>query len=58
MEPFGGTDNFDINEKYVIYTTKDPDIPPAVHTRQNVRSIFCLKKLADVFTDLYRRHLG
>ena len=36
MEPFGGTDNFDISEELVVYTTKDTEIEQPTHTRQNV----------------------
>ncbi|KIJ54989.1 hypothetical protein M422DRAFT_24847 [Sphaerobolus stellatus SS14] len=36
VEPFGGTDNFDISSKHIIYTTKDPSVPEAWHTRQNI----------------------
>ncbi|KAJ1303239.1 hypothetical protein OPQ81_011437 [Rhizoctonia solani] len=36
VEPFGGTDDFDVSETHVIYTTKDPKVPEALHTRQNV----------------------
>lgn len=36
--PFGGTDDFDVSGTHVVYTAKDPKLPPAWHTRQNVRS--------------------
>ena len=36
MEPFGGTDDFDISESHVIYTSKDPELPEAWHNKQNV----------------------
>ena len=36
MEPFGGTDDFDVSSTHVIYTTKDPKLPPAWHTKQDV----------------------
>ncbi|KAJ7600794.1 Alpha/Beta hydrolase protein [Mycena floridula] len=36
VEPFGGTDDFDISSDYIIYTTKDTVLPEAEHTRQNV----------------------
>ena len=36
VEPFGGTDDFDVSNAKVIYTTKDPELPVAWHTRQNV----------------------
>lgn len=36
VEPFGGTDDFDTAGSYIVYTTKDPVLPPAWHTKQNV----------------------
>lgn len=36
VEPFGGTDDFDVSQNQVIYTTKDPVLPEAWHTKQNV----------------------
>ncbi|TFL02507.1 alpha/beta-hydrolase [Pterulicium gracile] len=36
VEPFGGTDDFDISTKSIVYTTKDAKLPPAWHTKQNV----------------------
>ncbi|THH14140.1 hypothetical protein EW146_g6161 [Bondarzewia mesenterica] len=36
VEPFGGTDDFDISGDHIIYTTKDPELPEAWHTKQNV----------------------
>ncbi|KZV95473.1 alpha/beta-hydrolase [Exidia glandulosa HHB12029] len=36
VEPFGGTDNFDVSLTSVIYTAKDADVQPAWHTRQNI----------------------
>ncbi|KAE9387289.1 hypothetical protein BT96DRAFT_927683 [Gymnopus androsaceus JB14] len=36
VEPFGGTDDFDVSKKTVIYTTLDPLLSPAWHTKQNV----------------------
>lgn len=36
VEPFGGSDNFDISNTHIIYTTKDPAVQPAWHTRQNI----------------------
>jgi len=34
--PLGGADDFDVSNTHVIYTTKDPEISEATHTRQNV----------------------
>ncbi|EGN98331.1 hypothetical protein SERLA73DRAFT_91651 [Serpula lacrymans var. lacrymans S7.3] len=36
VEPFGGTDDFDISETHIVYTTKDPNLPGAWHTKQNI----------------------
>ncbi|KAF7422399.1 hypothetical protein PC9H_010555 [Pleurotus ostreatus] len=36
VEPFGGTDDFDISHSHLVYTTKDPELPEAWHTKQNV----------------------
>ncbi|KAI0801943.1 hypothetical protein BC629DRAFT_1591605 [Irpex lacteus] len=34
--PFGGTDDFDVSATHVVYTAKDPDLPKAWHTKQNI----------------------
>ncbi|KAK2465265.1 hypothetical protein APHAL10511_002619 [Amanita phalloides] len=36
VEPFGGTDDFDVSKTYIIYTTKNPKFPKAWHTKQNI----------------------
>ncbi|KAH7885298.1 Alpha/Beta hydrolase protein [Phlebopus sp. FC_14] len=36
VEPFGGTDDFDISDSQIIFTAKDPLLPQAMHTRQNI----------------------
>ncbi|KAG5635586.1 hypothetical protein H0H81_010732 [Sphagnurus paluster] len=36
VEPFGGTDDFDVSRDQVVYTTKDPELGEAWHTKQNV----------------------
>ncbi|KAG6890830.1 hypothetical protein C0995_003263 [Termitomyces sp. Mi166 len=36
VEPFGGTDDFDISRDHVVYTTLDPELNNAWHTKQNV----------------------
>ena len=36
VEPFGGLDDFDVSETHIVYTTKDPELPEAWHTKQNV----------------------
>ncbi|KAG1822832.1 Alpha/Beta hydrolase protein [Suillus subaureus] len=36
VEPFGETDDYDISKTHAIFTAKDPQLPRAVHTRQNI----------------------
>ncbi|TDL17751.1 alpha/beta-hydrolase [Rickenella mellea] len=36
VEPFGGLDDFQFLYGVIVYTAKDPNLPPAVHTKQNV----------------------
>ncbi|KAG1857864.1 Alpha/Beta hydrolase protein, partial [Suillus tomentosus] len=36
VEPFGEADDCDISQTHVIFTAKDPQLPKAVHTRQNI----------------------
>ncbi|KDR82578.1 hypothetical protein GALMADRAFT_237969 [Galerina marginata CBS 339.88] len=36
VEPFGGTDDFDASATHIVYTSKDPGLPEAWHTKQNV----------------------
>ncbi|CCM03548.1 uncharacterized protein FIBRA_05684 [Fibroporia radiculosa] len=36
VEPFGGTDDFDVSDTHVVYTALDPTLPPAWHTKQNI----------------------
>ncbi|KAF7768229.1 hypothetical protein Agabi119p4_7472 [Agaricus bisporus var. burnettii] len=36
VEPFGGTDDFDVSPTHIVYTAKDPILPEAWHTKQNV----------------------
>uniref|UniRef100_A0A8H8CEI2 Dipeptidyl-peptidase V n=1 Tax=Psilocybe cubensis TaxID=181762 RepID=A0A8H8CEI2_PSICU len=36
VEPFGGTDDFDVSTTHIVYTTKDPKLPEAWHTKQDV----------------------
>jgi dipeptidyl aminopeptidase/acylaminoacyl peptidase len=36
IEPFGGTDHFDISISGLIFTAKDPDLNPALHTKTNI----------------------
>ncbi|KAF9561807.1 alpha/beta-hydrolase [Agrocybe pediades] len=35
VEPFGGTDDFDVSDTHIVYTSKDPELPEAWHTKQN-----------------------
>lgn len=46
VEPFGGTDDFDISDTSVIFTAKDPQLPKAWHTKQNVRIVCVCAKIA------------
>ncbi|KAF8158405.1 Alpha/Beta hydrolase protein [Crassisporium funariophilum] len=39
VEPFGGNDDFDISATHILYTTKDPQLPEAWHTKQNVYTV-------------------
>lgn len=34
--PFGGSDDFDISATHLAFTAKDPNLPPAWHTRQHI----------------------
>ncbi|EIN12412.1 alpha/beta-hydrolase [Punctularia strigosozonata HHB-11173 SS5] len=36
VEPFGGTDDFDVSGGRIVYTAKDPELLPAAHTKQNI----------------------
>lgn len=36
VEPFGGTDSFDISRHGLVFTAKDPDLNPATHTKTNI----------------------
>jgi len=36
IEPFGGTDHFDISNLGLVFTAKDPELNPATHTKTNV----------------------
>ena len=36
VPPFGGADDFAVSERYVAWTAKDPSLPPAWHTKQNI----------------------
>ncbi|KAG9315813.1 Alpha/Beta hydrolase protein [Chiua virens] len=36
VEPFGGTDDFDVSGSQIIFTAKDPELPKAIHTKQNI----------------------
>ncbi|KAI0036528.1 Alpha/Beta hydrolase protein [Vararia minispora EC-137] len=39
VEPFGGTDDFAVSDTHIVYTTKDPVLPEAWHTKQNARAL-------------------
>jgi hypothetical protein len=34
--PFGGTDDFALSATHVVYSSRDPTLPAAFHTRRNV----------------------
>jgi dipeptidyl aminopeptidase/acylaminoacyl peptidase len=36
IEPFGGVDHFDISASGLVFTAKDPDLDPALHTKTNI----------------------
>ena len=36
IEPFGGTDHFDISTSGLVFTSKDPELNPATHTKTNI----------------------
>jgi len=36
IEPFGGKDHFDISIHGLVFTSKDPDLNPATHTKTNI----------------------
>ena len=36
IEPFGGTDHFDVSERGVVFVSKDPELDPALNTKCNV----------------------
>ncbi|PVI08188.1 dipeptidyl-peptidase-like protein V precursor [Periconia macrospinosa] len=36
IDPFGGTDNFDISVHGLVFTAKDPVLNPATHTKTNI----------------------
>ncbi|CAK5269924.1 unnamed protein product [Mycena citricolor] len=43
VEPFGATDDFSVAQSSVLYTTKDPILPKAWHTKQNVYLVSTLE---------------
>ncbi|KAN0065808.1 Dipeptidyl-peptidase 5 [Thecaphora frezii] len=36
VKPFGGADDFAVSDKFVAWTAKDPELPLAWHTKQNI----------------------
>jgi dipeptidyl aminopeptidase/acylaminoacyl peptidase len=36
IEPFGGKDHFDISKHGLVFTSKDPGLNPATHTKTNI----------------------
>ena len=39
VEPFGVASDFDVSEDYIIYCTKDPELPEAILSRMLGRCI-------------------
>lgn len=42
VPPFGGAEDFAVNERFVAFTAKDPKLNPAWHTKQNVSRMLVL----------------
>lgn len=36
IKPFGGTDNFDVSSRGIVFVSKDPEVNPALNTKCNV----------------------
>ena len=36
IDPFGGKDHFDISKNGLVFTAKDPDLNPALHTKTRI----------------------
>jgi dipeptidyl aminopeptidase/acylaminoacyl peptidase len=36
VQPFGGTDHFDLSTSGIAFVSKDPELNPATHTKQNL----------------------
>lgn len=45
--PFGGEGDFDISATHLVFTAKDPNLPPAWHTRQNIYLLPICPRSAD-----------
>lgn len=54
VEPFGDAGDYDVSENYIVYTTKDPDLPEAWHTKQNVRIHIHPTSWISLLTEYYR----
>ena len=52
VEPFGGTDNFDISRHGLVFTAKDPNLNPATHTKTNIYTITAKDFWDDLSKDL------
>ncbi|KAL5379797.1 hypothetical protein DPSP01_008267 [Paraphaeosphaeria sporulosa] len=39
IDPFGGTNNFDISKHGLVFTAKDPELNPATHTKTNIYTV-------------------
>lgn len=51
IDPFGGTDNFDISAHGLVFTSKDPDLNPATHTKTNIYLVACKAFWSDLSQD-------
>lgn len=52
VEPFGGTDHFDISRHGLVFTAKDPVLNPATHTKTNIYTITAKDFWDDLSKDL------
>ncbi|KAF2468244.1 dipeptidyl-peptidase-like protein V precursor [Lindgomyces ingoldianus] len=51
IEPFGGTDHFDISSSGLIFTAKDPGLNPALHTKTNIYLVTAPSFWNNIFTN-------
>ena len=63
IDPFGGKDHFDISKNGLVFTAKDPDLNPALHTKTRIyvsaQSDFWSSDKSDIqAVDLGKAHHG